>query len=979
MAAPRQVLFVDTETTTDATQALNFGNWQFCRTDSTGLYVADEGLFYADDLPSSDPTGYGLLREYVRSHVGNHGKAMRLLSRSEFVEKVFYKAAYTLRARVVGFNLPFDLSRIAVGVTEARGRNRGGFSFILSAGAENSGYAERRHRPRVVVRHRDAKGAFISLSKPMSPDSEDLIPEDSTDGLARSSYTWPGRFLDLRTLAFALTGVGHSLQSACDAFGVRGKADSGGHGVITESYVDYCRQDVTATRDLYTALCEDFERHPIVLDPERAVSPASIAKAYLAAMGIDPLLDRLPDFSRQTLGYSMAAFFGGRAECKIRRTPVPVSLVDFTSMYPSVSALMDLHSLQLAESIEVEDATADVRRLLDGVSLEGCLQPTFWTGLVGCALVEPHDDVLPLRAAYDGTTWGIGVNRVTSEEPLWYSIADCVASTLLTGRPPNILDAFRLKPLGRRDDLVRVALGGTLSIDPNVGDPIVAMVEERQRIKVNRDIAATEKRRLDLALKLTANSGSYGIYSEFNARTRLKGQTTPVTVHGRKPEPFSDRVSAPEDPGRYCFPPFATCITGAARLMLAILERCVTDIGGSWAFCDTDSMAIVANEHGGLVPCPGGPEEDSGGLASVRALSFTQVTSIRDRINSLNPYDRKSVPNLLKSEVNSWCYSISAKRYALYDLDEWGHPVLLQGDNGPSEHGLGQLLNPKDPDNEGQGWITEFWQHMLYEIYGVETSEPSWFPRPTMLRTTVTSPVVLRAFRHLNAGIDYQKQIKPFNFLMTAAGAKPPADVQLRQPFRLIAPWEPRSDCWLDLPWVDARNPGVGIRRITVRPDRPDMACIETYGAVAAKYRTHPEAKSEDYEGTPCGRATTGLLARRHVTVGVIRLIGKESNRLEERQSGELTLEDRDQWLTTYDDHDEWYRAVLPRLRRMGIQAVADAVGMSVRRMRDVIAGRSLPHEIHRLALLRLASIAAKDTISGEGSRCGYLSSLDSE
>ena len=87
--------------------------------------------------------------------------------------------------------------------------------------------------------------------------------------------------------------------------------------------------------------------------------------------------------------------------------------------------------------------------------------------------------------------------------------------------------------------------------------------------------------------------------------------TTPVVVHGRK-EPFSDRVAAPEDPGRYCFPPFASCITGAARLMLAMLERCVTDLGGTWAFCDTDSMAIVATDEGGLVPCPGGPESTAG-------------------------------------------------------------------------------------------------------------------------------------------------------------------------------------------------------------------------------------------------------------------------------------------------------------------------------------------------------------------------------
>ena len=40
---------------------------------------------------------------------------------------------------------------------------------------------------------------------------------------------------------------------------------------------------------------------------------------------------------------------------------------------------------------------------------------------------------------------------------------------------------------------------------------------------------------------------------------------------------------------------------------MAMLEQCVTELGGTWAFCDTDSMAIVSTENGGLVACPGGP------------------------------------------------------------------------------------------------------------------------------------------------------------------------------------------------------------------------------------------------------------------------------------------------------------------------------------------------------------------------------------
>jgi hypothetical protein len=671
-APPRQVLVFDTETRTDdASQALMFGCWQYCRTDSGGLYVVDEGIFYADDLECTDPEGFEVLTNYVRDHAGIHGKPLRLLSRSQFVEEVFFKAAYKARAQVVGFNLPFDISRIAVDVTEARGFYRGGFSFILSRGAEGSEFFERRHRPRVIVKHRDSKGSFISLSKPMSPDEEDLIPEGSADGKPDDKYRWPGRFLDLRTLAFALTGTSYSLGRACSDFGVPGKLDSGGYGRITTEHIDYCRQDVSATRELRGVLLDEFDRHPIQLDPEKAVSPAAIAKAYLMAMGITPVLDRLPDFPRPELGYSMAAFFGGRAESRIRRTPVPVALVDFTSMYPTVSALMDLYPLKIAQDIEIEESTEHVIDLLESMTLERGLVREMWTEFVGCALVQPDEDILPVRAAYDGSSWGIGINVVTSDEPLWYSIPDCVASALLTGKTPKILRAWRLRPTERISGLTPVKLGGVVPIDPTDGDPIVAMVEERQRVKRDQSLPEGERRRTERALKLVSNSAAYGIYSEFNPREPLKGQTTPVTVHSRHEGSFGDRVAAPEDAGRYCFPPFAMVITGAARLMLTILERCVTDLGGTYAFCDTDSMAIVATPSGGLVPCPGGPIEGPDGPA-VLALTFDQVDEIRERLNALNPYGRKIVPDILKLEETSWCYSISAKRYALYTYENHG-------------------------------------------------------------------------------------------------------------------------------------------------------------------------------------------------------------------------------------------------------------------------------------------------------------------
>lgn len=71
--------------------------------------------------------------------------------------------------------------------------------------------------------------------------------------------------------------------------------------------------------------------------------------------------------------------------------------------------------------------------------------------------------------------------------------------------------------------------------------------------------------------------------------------------------------------------------------MLALLERLVLERGGSYAFCDTDSMAIVATETGGLIPCPGGEHRNAKGVPCVRALAKPEVEAIVAEFAALNP------------------------------------------------------------------------------------------------------------------------------------------------------------------------------------------------------------------------------------------------------------------------------------------------------------------------------------------------------
>jgi len=194
-----------------------------------------------------------------------------LLSLREFTSNKLLRVGYVGRGLVVGFNLPFDLSRVARGYSDARHHFAGGFSLIMD-GDERG---ENRYAPRVRIKTQDSKRAFIGFSKPNNVSPAQLVPDGSTDGRQDPRYRFPGRFLDLRTLAFALTDRSHTLDSACRAFGVtNGKTNFEQHGVITPAYIAYNEQDVTASLHLLNTLKSEFDKHPIDALPGKTLSPA---------------------------------------------------------------------------------------------------------------------------------------------------------------------------------------------------------------------------------------------------------------------------------------------------------------------------------------------------------------------------------------------------------------------------------------------------------------------------------------------------------------------------------------------------------------------------------------------------------------------------------------------------------------------------------------------------------------------------------
>src|SRR5262249_52410737 len=90
---------------------------------------------------------------------------------------------------------------------------------------------------------------------------------------------------------------------------------------------------------------------------------------------------------------------------------------------------------------------------------------------------------------------------------------------------------------------------------------------------------------------------------------------------------------------------------------------------------------------------------------------------------------------------------------ALDALARWcsRRPHLIK----PSEHGLGHLLNPTDPDSEDRDWIRQLWDGIVHDALGLPHTWPEWLDRPAIGRIAASSPTLLQPFTELNRSKPY--------------------------------------------------------------------------------------------------------------------------------------------------------------------------------------------------------------------------------
>jgi hypothetical protein len=865
---PKVALIFHCVTTADEKQDLLFGVY-ICAQLIDGKWIAKEiGIFGRDDHPEE----WRILKRFVE------GSAFELGTIDEFRRKLFLKY---LKAGglIVAYDAPFQISRIAVKWNKSLKKRRAfSFYFRLFKDKKTGKIRPSGYEPGLSIESLDASKAIF---RPIKYKFHELDAEREVEREGSNVH-----ILDLKTLTAALTGEAYTFPSACEIFGAPTSKSRKPLSRVTKPAIESLLRNVIAELELLNRLTEEFDRHDVILAPERCYSSATLAKAYYSAMGIQPPEKKF-NVPEKIQAISMQAASAGRAECSIRRVPVSVVYTDFHAQFPAVSSLLDCAEILRSERLGFTEFTADARELVERATLNDCFRPEFWKELRWYALVEPQEDVVPLRAKFGqrgDTDPTMGWDFLSSKQPFWLSGPDVIAAKLMTGKPIKILEAIKIIPHGVQRGLVPVELYSRIRVDPHRDDLAVKLVELRDSVK-------RQNSKLAGGLKIAANSAAFGVLCQMDV-TDLDSPSR-LHVFSGDADYLSPSERVWERPSEFYCPLIASLVTGGSHLLCAMLERGVRDMGGQIAAMDTDSAMIVSTKDGGLVPSAGGPHrldkyELPGGNAAIKALSWDQVDALRERFEPLNPWRNSLGVPFLKLEKENfgpdderqqlYAYCISAKLYCLFNLE--GKTLLIRK---PSGHGLGFLQAPYSIDdwqcrkstkwNENlPPWIFEAWHFILSREFGLAHQPPSWLKQPAVMAVPVTTP---QALERLGC---FKDVLRPFTVVMI--------------PF----PQKEENVLWSGffiIPYIRKLNDLHGRPMVNIKSgatfyiyDKESSLSRKSVGWFSlsrmedelAHILSRTESKFCAPNGSPCTSRTIGLLVRRHIVAGEFHYIGREAS-----------------------------------------------------------------------------------------------------
>lgn len=629
-------------------------------------------------------------------------------------------------------------------------------------------------------------------------------------------------------------------------------------------------------------------------------SPATLLSAVLEHGGVPR--DAETGVPPEWLGRAMAAYKGGRCEAMLPGMIVPVRYVDVLSAHPVVGALIGASEHLIAERIEVLPFTEEARGMARTVNLEHLRDPEWWrrAGPVLC-WIRPRGDIIPVQTRYiERGDLTVGLNPTWSDHDRWVMLLDVIASIILTGRIPEIVEAVRFTPGPPRAGLRPVAFRGAL-LDPH-DDLFRQLVEERLRAKAAGETLWAQ------FLKVMENS-LYGLFAQYNEAARGRKRSAKVAVvwtgDGHRTirlynRHTKERIRPEEIPGPFFRPWLAAVITAGTRLLMAMLEVKVREHGETIAAADTDSAMIVASSEGGLIPCPGGPHRLPNGRRAIRALSFAEVDEILAWFRPLSPVGadvwklegENTPPPGARSSL--MCLSYGPKRYALFfDMPD-GHIHIAKA----SAHAL-TMRPPRGMTK--QEFLRSAWEALIRHERG---------DRQAILKLSYAQEMAVGELPLRSASVFRKVQsclpeplaaaLLPFGALMVAYQATGLMTWGPRMTGLPVVPWtpDPLRALWMSL--------GLGEPVEVIPPPQTDeqweeaLRCSRrprmiaaTYADVLRQHRNGTEYKYVTRTGWPA-TLRCGLLRRRPVFIEHSVAIGKESRLAEEAQAGAVPAEAMD-------------------------------------------------------------------------------------
>ena len=258
-----------------------------------------------------------------------------------------------------------------------------------------------------------------------------------------------------------------------------------------------------------------------------------------------------------------------------------------------------------------------------------------------------------------------------------------------------------------------------------------------------------------------------------------------------------------------------------------------------------------------------------------------------------------------------------------------------------SEHGLGNYLPPKDPENRDpiMDWIAIAWKSILagHDI-GPRVELPIWGAQLALTRLAISTPGMMDWFHLFNSEITekrqsysahYSKSVKPFNRfdhvsldLFMSASEK----LENLQKICLISPVSSKNP--EHRRWVNIHEPSGGFHHVVARknnlPDTSTQIGL-TYSDLIHRHSGTRETKFLSPVGADLRKDTSGLLRRNRIHVLYIIHIGKEANDFELVQAG--LVEEEDEILTTFE-RDPW-EILKPIVAQIHYEEIMEATGYS--------------------------------------------------